>query len=445
MAAPPLNIAVVGSGIAGLSAAWLLSKAHTVTVFEREQRLGGHSNTVDILTPEGRLAVDTGFIVFNKRCYPNLVNLFNTLGVEYQATDMSFGVSINQGELEYAGADSLRPLFAQKRNLLRPRFWRMIRDLIRFYRDSDDWLKSLDDTTTLGDLLARGGYGDGFRDDHLIPMGAAIWSTPAAQMADYPAKAFLQFCENHGLLQLSDRPQWQTVVGGSREYVRKIGHEISGDILLGTGISRIERHPDGVSLTDEHGVTRQFDHVVLAGHADQSLAMLGDASVTEQALLSQFRYEHNTAWLHCDPSLMPRRKGAWASWCYLSDRQNSQGKVAVSYWMNRLQHLPGKTPIIVTLNPTHEPAPDKCFQRFDYEHPQFNVAALQAQRHLWDLQGTNSTWFCGSYFGHGFHEDGIQSGLAVAEALGGVERPWKLDDPNSRIYTTAPMPSAEAA
>lgn len=444
MSDQPLNVAVVGSGIAGLSAAWLLSKQHRVTLFERDQRLGGHSNTVDIITGSGRLAVDTGFIVFNKPCYPNLVNLFETLGVEYQSTDMSFGVSINEGQLEYAGADSLGPLLAQKRNLLRPRFWRMLADLVRFYRESDGWLTSLDDSVTLGELLKQGKYGAGFRDDHLIPMGAAIWSTPAEQMVNYPARAFLQFCQNHGLLKLANRPQWQTVVGGSREYVRKISAQINGNILLGTGIAKVERHTDFVELTDEQGQTRRFDHVVLAGHADQSLAMLGDASAAETRLLSKFRYEHNVAWLHSDPALMPKRRAAWASWCYLANRRQAQGKVAVSYWMNRLQHLPGETPILVTLNPWREPDEKLRYQRFDYQHPQFNISALEAQRQLWQLQGGNRTWFCGSYFGHGFHEDGVQSGLAVAEALGGVTRPWILEQPNSRIHVS-PQPAAEAA
>lgn len=433
MAGQPLNVAVVGTGISGLSAAWLLSKNHRVTVFERDSRLGGHSNTVEFNSSVGRIPVDTGFIVFNKPCYPNLVNLFETLGVAYQATDMSFGISIDDGRLEYAGADSLRPLFAQKRNLFRPRFWSMIRDLLRFYRESADWLDTLDEDTTLGELLTREGFGPGLRDDHLIPMGAAIWSTPADQMLNYPARSFLRFCNNHGLLQVNGRPQWQTVVGGSREYVSRLAEPFQDNVQLNCGIQKIKRHAGGVTLTDDNSREWSFDHVVLASHADQSLAMLADPSVEETRLLSKFRYEPNTAYLHSDPLLMPRRKKAWGSWSYLSSQQQRDNKVAVSYWMNQLQHLEAPEPVLVTLNPWRLPRAHLMHQQFEYQHPVFDREALNAQSRLWSLQGQNHTWFCGSYFGHGFHEDGLQAGLAVAEALGGEARPWVLDNPNSRI------------
>lgn len=432
-----LSIAIIGSGIAGLSAAWLLSKKHRVTVFEKDARLGGHSNTVDIDIEGRTLGVDTGFIVFNKPCYPNLVNLFDYLNVTYRATDMSFGVSIDSGALEYAGASSLGPLFAQKRNLLRPRFWRMLKDLLRFYRESPEWLRSLDDNTTLAQLLDKGHYGAGFRDDHLLPMGAAIWSTPTQQMLNYPAKAFLRFCQNHGLLQIAGRPQWQTVVGGSREYVSRLSESFSDSIHLGRPVNSIRRSADAVTVIDASGQGERFDHVVLASHADQSLAILSEPSPEERRLLSSFRYETNIAWLHRDPLLMPKRRKAWASWSYLADRRHSSGTVAVSYWMNQLQHLPTREPVLVTLNPWQAPRDHLCWQRFEYQHPVFDRGALAAQEQLWSLQGKNRTWYCGSYFGHGFHEDGLQAGLAVAEHLGGLARPWHLDAPNSRIQVEA--------
>ncbi|QQD18151.1 FAD-dependent oxidoreductase [Spongiibacter nanhainus] len=440
----PLNIAVVGSGIAGMSCAWLLQRSgHQVTLFEQDNRLGGHSNTVDIDTSVGKVAVDTGFIVFNERCYPNLVPLFDHLGVPYRATTMSFGVSINNGDLEYAGSDSLGTLFAQKRNLLRPRFWRMIRDLLRFYRNSCQWLAELDEHTTLGELLAREKFGPGFCDDHLLPMGAAIWSTPADAMLDYPAKAFLRFCDNHGLLQLKDRPQWQTVVGGSREYVKRITAPLADNIRLNCGIEAVTRYADRVELRDVHGNNHRFDHLVMAGHADQTLSALTDASFEERRLLGAFRYEANRAVLHRDPALMPKRDAAWACWNYLSDAGHNG--LSVSYWMNALQHLPCNEPVIVTLNPLREPRPDCVYQSFNYHHPVFDKRALAAQQQLWSLQGQNRTWYCGSYFGAGFHEDGAQSGLAVAEQLGQTRRPWSVDNPNSRIVVTEAAGNSEAA
>ncbi|RNL66518.1 NAD(P)/FAD-dependent oxidoreductase [Zhongshania marina] len=429
-----LNIAVIGSGISGLSSAWLLSKNHNVTLFEQDSRLGGHTNTVDIKTSAGTIAVDTGFIVFNERCYPNLVGLFKELGVAYQGTDMSFGVSLDKGRLEYSGSDSISTLFAQKRNLLRPRFWGMIRDLLRFYKQSAGWLQTLPDDMSLGELLSRENFGAGFREDHLLPMGAAIWSTPVEKFMAYPAKTFLRFCDNHGLLQVNERPQWQTVVGGSREYIKRITQTFDGDIRLNCSVSKVRRFTDHVMITDHQGENHRFDHVVMASHADQSLAMLDDASAEETRLLAAFAYEENEAVLHRDEKLMPVLGQVWSSWNYLSDSKQQGSKVSVSYWMNSLQHLPCSEQIIVTLNPLRAPRKDLVYQQFSYQHPVFDDAALNAQKQLWSLQGKQRTWFCGSYFGYGFHEDGIQSGLAVAEQLGGNTRPWSSDRANDRIY-----------
>ena len=427
------RIAVIGSGISGLSCAWLLNKEHKVTLYEEDERLGGHSNTVDIMTTAGTIAVDTGFIVFNEKCYPNLIALFDTLGVKSLATDMSFGVSLDNGRLEYSGSDSISTLFAQKRNLLRPRFWKMIFDLLRFYRESEGWLSSLPDELSLGELLRKEKFGPGFCDDHLLPMGAAIWSTPVDQMLAYPAKTFLRFCDNHGLLQVRDRPQWRTVIGGSREYVNRIGSELGDRVKLQCGVTRVERFADHVVVHDTQGQQQRFDQVVFACHADQALAMLADASFEERRLLGAFRYEENRAVLHCDERLMPRLPEVWSSWNYMADTTGDSQKVSVSYWMNALQHLPCAEPVVVSLNPLVEPRPSKVYRQFNYHHPVFDDAALRAQPELWSLQGEQRSWFCGSYFGYGFHEDGIQSGLAVAERVGNMSRPWQVDAASDRV------------
>ncbi|SDG89263.1 NAD(P)/FAD-dependent oxidoreductase [Roseospirillum parvum] len=437
-----LDIAVVGSGIGGLSAAWLLSQGHRVTLYEAEPRLGGHTNTVEV--PDGRdpaksFAVDTGFIVYNMRSYPNLVALFDHLGVETTATDMSFAVSLNGGGLEYKGGDSLLDLFAQPTNALKPRFWRMIVDLLRFYREAPKLLESdPQGTLSLGDYLKRENYSAAFVEDHLLPMGAAIWSCPMEEMARHPAVAFIRFCDNHGLLQVNNRPVWRTVVGGARNYVERLTGDLAA-VRVGAAIQAIRRDDEGVTLTDAKGHQARHDHVVIAAHGDQALAMLADPSDAETRLLGHFAYQPNVAYLHRDVSLMPKRRRAWASWVYLGEVSgNASGlnkrDLAVSYWMNSLQPLPDPTPLMVTLNPPSPPAADKTLQTFNYAHPLLDGPAVAAQSELWRLQGARRTWFCGAWFGAGFHEDGLQSGLAVAEALGGRPRPWTVDNPSGRIH-----------
>lgn len=438
----PLKIAVIGSGISGLSCAWLLNQQHQVTLFEKDDRLGGHSNTVEVDIAGSRIAVDTGFIVFNPVNYPNLVKLFETLDVASCETEMSFAVSLDRGRLEYSGT-SLNGLFAQRGNLLRPRFWTMISDLLRFYRMSADMLSiPAIESITLRELLQQGGYGEAFIRDHLIPMGAAIWSTPADKMLDYPAMSFLRFCQNHGLVQLKDRPQWRTVIGGSREYVSRIAATLDGNIRLNSHIHRIHRLDGKVILEDLHGGRETFDHVVLACHADQALELLAQPDQQERELLRCFPYQRNRAILHSDTALMPRRRGAWASWNYLADSQaeSTQGgsDLSVTYWMNSLQPLKTDTPLLVTLNPLVEPEAGSIHRSFLYDHPVFSLEAIAAQKRLWDLQGVRNTWYCGAYFGYGFHEDGLQAGLAVAEALGGLPRPWQVAEPNGRIHVHPP-------
>lgn len=426
---PRLKIAVIGTGISGMSAAWLLQQRHDVTVYERAGRLGGHSNTVDAAT----IPVDTGFIVYNPPNYPNLTALFDHLGVPTKPSDMSFGVSLDDGDLEYSGSD-LSGLFAQKRNLLRPRFLSMLRDLLRFYREAPGAGAALaDPSITLGDYLRQGGYGAAFCRDHLLPMAAAIWSAPPHEMLEYPAAAFIRFHANHGLLQITDRPEWRTVEGGSRVYVAKLTERFADRIRLDCGAVSVRRTADGALVRDGNGNTERYDHVVLATHADQSLALLEDADDAERSILGAFRYSHNLAVLHTDARFMPKRQAAWSSWNFIGDRDGEAG-VCVTYWMNRLQSIAGPQNLFVTLNPPEPPHAGTLLRSEVYEHPMFDAAAIRAQSKLWSLQGRGNIWFCGAYFGAGFHEDGLQAGLAVAEALGGARRPWRVANESGRIH-----------
>lgn len=422
-----LRIAVVGSGVSALSCAWLLGQRHDVTVYERDDRLGGHSNTVDARTPHGEVAVDTGFIVFNAATYPNLCALFDHLGVSSRETDMSFAVSLDDGKFEYAAP----ALFAQRRNIFRPRFWRMLAELVRFYRQAPLDLSTMtDQDMSLGDYLTSQGFGEAFRNDHLLPMAAAIWSSPAHTLNDYPAEAFIRFCANHGLLKFVGRPLWRTVEGGSRVYVQKLAQTLNG-VRLARPVTRVERTSNGVIVHDAKGGSERFDHVVIGAHADQALAMLDKPTTEERRLLGAFRYSRNLTLLHSDEGLMPKRRRAWASWNYMGTEQG----LCVSYWMNKLQGLPGQD-LFVTLNPPRPPRPDTLLRTETYEHPIFDSAAVAAQRELWSLQGQGGVWFCGAHFGAGFHEDGLQTGLAVAEQLGGVRRPWIVADESGRIHLT---------
>ena len=432
-----LNIAVVGSGIGALSCAWLLSRKHRVTLYEKGERLGGHANTVSVRTPQGEVDVDTGFIVFNDATYPNFIALLEHLGVGNRATDMSFAVSLDQGRYEY----SAPALFAQKRNALNPRFWSMLGEILRFYRTAPAQLAALTDPDlTLGGYLKREGFSEAFRDEHLLPMAAAIWSSPAHTLLDYPAESFIRFCGNHGLLKLVGRPQWRTVAGGSRAYVERLARDIT-DVRLNHGVTSIRRSEHGVMVQDEHGGAERFDHVVIGAHADQALTMLAQPTALEQELLGAFRYSRNLTILHSDPSLMPRRKRAWASWNYIG----ADHGLCVTYWMNRLQGLSGQD-LFVTLNPARPPRAGTLLRSEIYEHPIFDPAAIRAQKRLWSLQGQGGVWFCGAHFGAGFHEDGLQAGLAVAEQLGGVRRPWSVRDESGRIHLTpSPQTALEAA
>lgn len=440
------KIAVIGGGISGLSCAWLLGQRHAVTIFEENDYAGGHSNTVEVAARDGSVAVDTGFIVYNEVNYPNLVALFDHLSVPTADSDMSFAVSIAEGALEYAGTD-LNGLFAQRRNIVRPRFWRMIADIVRFYREAPALLDdAASESVTLGEYLDANRYSETFVDDHLLPMAAAIWSAPVDEMRRHPAQAFVRFCASHGLLKINDRPQWRTVRGGSREYVHRLLAGFDHEMRLGDPVVAVERPGAGAIVRTRSGRADRFDAVVMATHADQALALLADADSSERDVLGAFPYQENLAVLHSDSALMPRRRAVWSSWNFLkSSNQGEQDTVCVSYWMNRLQPLDTAMPIFVTLNPDRPIADDSIHRTFRYHHPVFDHRSPDAQRRIWTLQGQRDTWFCGSYCGAGFHEDGLQSGLAVAEMLGGVRRPWTVAGESGRIALPAAPAFADAA
>ena len=419
-----MKIAVIGGGISGLSAAWLLSCNHKVTLFEAERRLGGHTHTVDVMVDGVSHPVDTGFLVYNDRTYPNLIALFETLGIRWAESEMSFSVQAEADGMEWAGTD-LASVFAQKRNLLSSRFWAMLSDILRFNREGTKL--ALDDhgaTGTLGQYLDAHAYGKSFRDWYLIPMAAAIWSTPAASIHDFPLCTFLRFCHNHGLLQVTDRPRWRTVVGGGREYVARMAAAIR-EVHTAAPVVAITRREQSVLVATAQGREEYFDEVVLACHSDQALRILADATRQEKQILGAITYQPNLAVLHTDESFLPKNPKAWAAWNYHAGAGLPDSRpVALSYLINKLQPLPFKTPVIVTLNPHRQPAPDKIQGTFKYLHPLFDEAAVTAQGQLDSIQGKARTWFCGAWTRYGFHEDGLLSGIRVARSLG-VSTPWQ--------------------
>lgn len=411
----PRRIAVIGGGISGMGAAYLLSEQHEVTLFESAGRLGGHARTL-LAGRSGRQPVDTGFIVFNHATYPRLTALFDRLGVETAPSDMTFGASIDGGRIEY-GLRDLSTLFAQRRNIARPAFLRMVADLIRFNRQASDLAK--DPEASVHDLLGTLGTGSWFRDYYLAPISGAIWSTPVEDVLDFPAKPMIDFFRNHALLHHSGQHQWHTVRGGSVEYVRKLttAMEARGVLIrLGTPVETVLRRPMEAEIR-AGGAWEKFDEVVFATHSDDTLRLLGDATLTEREALGAIRYQPNTVVLHSDESVMPRRKQCWSAWNYAERSGETTRRIGLTYWMNALQPIPKNDPLFVTLNPSRPIREDRVFDETVMRHPLYNAGAFRAQAALTAANGTRRTWFCGAWMGNGFHEDGLASAHAVAKAI----------------------------
>lgn len=422
-----MRLAVVGSGISGMTAAWLLSRDHEVDVLEAEDRLGGHTHTIDVELDGQTLAADTGFMVFNHRTYPNLVRLFEHLGIEEQDADMSFSVQHRADGVEWKG--DAGGLFAQPGNALRPAFWGMLRDVLRLSRAADRLLADpATEELTLGELLARERYGRAFLDWYLVPMGAAIWSTPAGRMLDFPAGTFLRFCDNHGLLHVTGKPQWKSVPGGARRYTHALAGRVSGRVRTGARVVCVQRFDDRVEVRLDNGEALGYDGVVLACHTDDALRFLADPSEDEVAVLSAVPYQPNDVVLHSDASLLPTHRRAWAAWNYVSDG-HGDAPVAVHYQLNVLQGHDVPSRLLVSLNSARPPAAEHVIERFSAAHPQFTGEGIAAQRHVPSLQGVRRTWYAGTWQRHGFHEDGCISGLRVAEGFG-IAPPWgRILDP----------------
>jgi predicted NAD/FAD-binding protein len=415
------RIAVIGTGISGMGASWLLNKSHDITVYEKSPDIGGHSRTKAVRHGDRTIAVDTGFIVFNHRNYPNLCALFKQLGVPTEKSNMTFSLSANNASFEW-GAASLNAVFGQRGNVFKPVYWRFIADIIKFNFLA---LKTArrHPQLTLGELLETLGVGEWYAKYFILPIGGAIWSCPVNEMLSYPALTFVEFFEAHGLLSIVGQPQWYTVSGGSVEYVKRLTAPFKDKILTNCEVTGVKRAGGRVYITDIRGTTLEYDHVIFASHGDQALAVLKDAGEEERSVLSAFRYQRNVAFLHKDASVMPKRKACWASWVYHHEDSDRRGVIPVTYWMNLLQNIDRNYPLFVTLNPITPIAKEDIFDEHVFYHPIYSQDAIESQKRIAALQGQQNTWFCGAHLRHGFHEDGLASAVAVAGRLG-VKAPW---------------------
>ena len=423
------RIAIVGSGISGLASAWLLHHHAEITLYEADTRLGGHTHTYNVHEGDRVIPIDTGFMVYNQRNYPNLTQLFRHLGIASYQTDMSFAVTLDNGRHEYAGS-GINSLFGQRSNLLKPGHWKMLRDIVKFNRLASQDLAQLDEQLSLGDYLDRHQLGNEFRFHYLYPMAAAIWSCPRSQMQYFPASRFIRFFHNHGLLSVNDHPQWYTVDGGASSYISALTSELGRSVRSGERVTQVVRRPDGVTVLTEHG-HEDYDEVILACHSDQALKLLDQPSITEQLALNDIPYQSNRVLLHTDKALMPQRRRVWSSWNFIgkSGIDESLSPVSVTYWMNSLQSLATSTDYFVSLNPLTEPEQDSIVAELAYDHPVFGNHAVRAQQLIQQHQGENHTWYCGAWLGYGFHEDGLQSAVSVARKLG-ANIPWQAVEDN---------------
>ncbi|MBM3590721.1 MAG: hypothetical protein FJX30_05070 [Alphaproteobacteria bacterium] len=426
-----LRVAIIGSGISGLGCAYFLDQNFDIKLYEKNNYIGGHSNTVDINYGSKKIAVDTGFIVFNHQTYPNLKAFFALLGVEFEKSNMSFAVKISNPNIEYAGTN-INAVFAQRKNIFNPKFWLMLKDILKFNRVADRILEqNIKTNYSMNNFLEDLRVGQYFRDYYLLPMASAIWSTPLNKIGDYPAISFVRFFKNHGLLTVDQQPQWFTVSNGSRQYVQKVCENFIHKVSLNDGVKKIYQNADKKWIVESQKGVEVFDKVVVATHADQALSFIDNPTSLQKNILSSFSFQKNHAILHKDSSVMPKCKKAWASWVYSHNNQtnsqsvdNDKNNLSVSYWMNNLQNIDNSYPLFVTLNPNSAINPQDIFAKFEYEHPIFNAKAVEAQEHFNEIQGVDNLYFCGAYQSFGFHEDGLSSSIRVLNKMN-IKTPWQ--------------------